>query len=64
MDKNEYYLKQLSIFSENKSGRFAAISKILKDNNINIHAFSIAEANNNFGIVRTIVDKPDVAFNA
>lgn len=60
---NEYIIKQLSIFSENKSGKLAAIAKIFHDNHVNIHAFTIAEANS-FGVVRAIVDKPEVAFAA
>ncbi len=59
----EYIIKQLSIFSENKAGKLAAIAKVLQDSGVSIQAFSIAEANN-FGVVRAIVDKPDVAFNA
>lgn len=60
---DEYIIKQLSIFSENKSGKLAAIAKIFHDNSVNIHAFTIAEANS-FGVVRAIVDKPEVAFLA
>lgn len=63
MPKNKYLIKQLSIFSENKSGRLAAIAKVFDDCNVNIHAFSIAEANS-FGVVRAIVDKPEIAFAA
>jgi hypothetical protein len=59
----EYIIKQLSIFSENKSGKLAAIAKIFHDNKVNVHAFTIAEANS-FGVVRAIVDRPDVAFAA
>lgn len=63
MTGNMYFIKQLSIFSENKSGRLAAIAKVFHDSNVSIHAFSIAEANS-FGVVRAIVDKPEVAFAA
>ncbi len=60
---DEYIIKQLSIFSENKSGKLAAISKVFLDTGVSIQAFNIAEANN-FGVVRAIVDKPEVAFTA
>ncbi len=63
MTNSKYLIKQLSIFSENKSGKLAAIAKIFHESQVNIHAFSIAEANS-FGVVRAIVDKPDVAFAA
>ncbi|MDO5843725.1 MAG: ACT domain-containing protein [Methanocorpusculum sp.] len=58
---DEFIIKQLSIFAENKSGKLAAIAKIFLDTGVSIHAFNIAEANN-FGVVRAIVDKPEVAF--
>lgn len=63
MKDEEYIIKQLSIFSENKSGKLAAISKVFLETGVSVQAFSIAEANN-FGVVRAIVDKPDVAFAA
>lgn len=59
----EYIIKQLSIFSENKSGKLAAIAKIFLETGVSVQAFNIAEANN-FGVVRVIVDKPEVAFAA
>lgn len=59
----EYIIKQLSIFSENKAGKLAAIAKVFLDAGVSIQAFYIAEANN-FGVVRAIVDKPEVAFDA
>lgn len=59
----QYVIKQLSIFSENKTGKLAAIAKVFLDAEVSIQAFYIAEANN-FGVVRAIVDKPEVAFDA
>jgi len=59
----EYLIKQLSIFSENKAGKLAATAKIFQDVGVSIRAFNIAEANN-FGVLRVIVDKPSVAFEA
>ncbi|MDO5846534.1 MAG: ACT domain-containing protein [Methanocorpusculum sp.] len=60
---SEYVIKQLSIFSENKAGKLAAIAKVFLDTGVSVQAFNIAEANN-FGVVRAIVDKPEVAFDA
>jgi len=59
----EYIIKQLSIFSENKAGKLAAVAKIFLDTGVSIQAFNIAEANN-FGVLRVIVDKPEIAFEA
>jgi len=59
----DYIIKQLSIFSENKAGKLAAIAKIFQDTGVSIQAFNIAEANN-FGVLRVIVDKPTIAFEA
>jgi len=60
MKKNAFVIKQISIFSENKPGRLAAIAKALREEEINILAFSIAEAEG-FGVVRALVDKPKKA---
>lgn len=56
-----YVIRQVSVFSENRPGRLAAIARALQDEKINILAFSIAEADG-FGVVRALVDKPDKAF--
>jgi len=37
-------IKQISIFAENKAGRLEKITEKLKSANINIRAFTIAEA--------------------
>ena len=60
MKKNDHIIKQISVFSENKPGRLAAIARALQDEKINIFAFSIAEAKG-FGVVRLLVDKPEAA---
>lgn len=54
------YVKQLSIFMENKSGRIAEITRILAGAGIDIRALSIADTTD-FGILRLIVNKPDEA---
>jgi hypothetical protein len=56
----EFVIKQLSIFSENRYGRLFEIASALREANINIFAFSIAEAEG-FGVVRAIVDDPEKA---
>jgi hypothetical protein len=60
MAEKKYLIKQVSIFSENKPGRLAAIAQALQEAGVNILAFSIAEANG-FGVVRALVNKPDLA---
>lgn len=51
-------LKQVSVFVENTVGRLAALTKILKDNNIDLKASTIAETVD-FGILRCMVKDPD-----
>ncbi|MBQ9994656.1 MAG: ACT domain-containing protein [Clostridia bacterium] len=54
------YLKQLSIFVENQSGRLADIAEIISSAGIDIRAISVADTSD-FGILRLIVDRPDEA---
>lgn len=54
------FIKQISIFVENKFGRIAKIVDLLSENKINISALSIADTTD-FGILRLIVDKSDEA---
>jgi hypothetical protein len=56
-------IKQLSIFVENKPGRLCAVTGILKENNIDIKALSIADTRD-FGILRLIVNDPEKACEA
>jgi hypothetical protein len=53
-------IKQLSIFLENKQGRFTEVSSLLGEAGINMTAFTVAE-NSDFGIVRLIVSDPEAA---
>ena len=53
-------IKQLSIFLENRSGRINEVVKIMKQNDINMRAFSMAETAD-FGILRLIVSDIDKA---
>jgi hypothetical protein len=56
------FVKQISIFLENKSGRLAEVTRILGDNDINISALSIADTTD-FGILRLIVNNPEKALD-
>lgn len=53
-------IKQLSVFVENKTGRMAEITRVIGDAQVDIRALSIADTSD-FGILRLIVNKPDVA---
>lgn len=53
-------IKQLSIFLQNKLGRFSEMATLLGASGINMLAFTVAE-NADFGIVRLIVDDTDRA---
>lgn len=53
-------VKQVSVFLENKSGRLAEVARILGQNSIDIRALSIADTAE-FGILRLIVNNPDLA---
>ena len=61
MDAKKYLIKQISVFSENRPGRLAAIAHALGEDNVNILAFSIAESDG-FGVVRALVDQPEKAY--
>ncbi len=53
-------VQQVSVFVENKKGRLAGVTDVLAKNNIDICAISIADTTN-FGILRMIADKPELA---
>jgi len=54
---------QISIFLENKPGKLAKITGILKENQINIRAIKISSSSD-FGVVKLLVDKPDICYTA
>ena len=54
------FVKQISVFLENKSGRLADALRVLAENKIDIRALSIAETTD-YGILRLIVNQPDEA---
>ena len=57
------FVKQISVFLENKPGKLAQVTDILEKNNIDISAISIADTTE-FGILRMIVNKPEEAVAA
>jgi hypothetical protein len=54
------FIKQISVFVENKSGRLADVTRNLGDNGIDLIAISISDTTD-FGIFRLIVDLPEKA---
>ena len=52
--------KQLSIFLENKRGRFTEVAKLMGEEGINMTAFTVSE-NSDFGILRLIVSETERA---
>ena len=55
------YVKQISVFLENKAGRLWELTEVLRDNGLNIRALSLADTTD-FGILRMIVNDPEQAF--
>lgn len=53
-------VRQISVFLENKAGTLVEVTSILAENSINIRAISVADTTR-FGILRLIVDKPELA---
>jgi hypothetical protein len=56
-------VRQISVFLDNKPNQLTGVMKLLKENNINIRALSIADTKD-FGILRLIVDDIDKAVSA
>mgnify|MGYP000960652992 CR=1 FL=1 len=54
------FVKQVSVFLENRLGRLAMVARTLANNNIDISAMALADTTN-FGILRMIVNDPDRA---
>ena len=51
------FIKQLSVFIENREGRLEEVLDILKQNDINIISLSLADSSD-FGLLRMIVSDP------
>ena len=56
------YIKQVSIFVENKKGTIAEVISILGKANINIRALSVADTAD-YGVLRLIVNDPERAYS-
>lgn len=54
------FIKQLSVFLENSTGRLQSALQVLKDENINIVSLSLADTSD-YGMLRMIVSNPDKA---
>lgn len=52
------FIKQLSVFIENREGRLEKVIEALKQNNINILSLSLADTSE-YGVLRLIVSDPD-----
>lgn len=51
-------IKQLSVFIENTKGRLERVTESLKEHNINIASFSLADTSE-YGLLRMIVSDPE-----
>lgn len=57
------FIKQLSIFIENKEGRLKEVLAVLKKCNVNIISMSLADTSD-YGLLRLLVSKPEEAKKA
>ena len=56
-------IKQISVFVSNEPGRLVSVLKPIFDNQINVHALSVADTAD-FGIIRMVVSDTDGAVKA
>ena len=54
------FIKQFSVFIENREGRLGEVLTTLKDNNINIVSLSLADSSD-YGMLRMITSNPEEA---
>lgn len=54
------FIKQVTVFLENRAGRLEQVTQVLKDNGINIVSVSLADTND-FGLLRLILSDPEKA---
>lgn len=54
------YIRQISVFVENKPGKISRLTDLLAEKNIDIKAMTIADTSD-FGIIRFIVENPEAA---
>ena len=57
------FLKQLSVFIENREGRLEEVLDVLKQQNVNIVSMSLADTSD-YGLLRLLVDKPEAGKDA
>ncbi len=55
------FIKQISVFIENKEGRLDEVLKILSDGGINLLSVSLADTSE-YGVLRLISQKPEKAY--
>jgi hypothetical protein len=53
--ESRMYTKQISVFLENQKGRLADVTKVLRDEGINIRALCLADTGD-YGVLRLIVN--------
>jgi hypothetical protein len=54
------YMKQLTVFLENREGRLESVTEILSKNDINIACLALADTSE-YGVLRLVVSDPDKA---
>lgn len=52
-------IRQLSVFLENRQGKFAGIARLLGDNGINMKCFTVSETDD-FGLARILVNHSQI----
>lgn len=57
------FMKQLSVFIENREGRMEEVLEVLKDNGVNIVSLSLADTSE-YGLLRLLVSKPEAGRDA
>lgn len=57
------FIKQLSVFIENREGRLEEVLKTLKEKDINIVSLSLADSSD-YGMLRMVVANPERALSA
>lgn len=57
------FVKQLSVFMENREGRLEQATEVLKDHDINILSLSMADTTE-YGMLRMVVSNPEAARDA
>lgn len=57
------YMKQLSVFIENREGRLQEVLDVLKKSNVNIVSLSLADTSD-YGLLRLLVNNPQAGKDA